>query len=179
MPDEDDLDTGCYASPPCFMHELDPAFLGLGKETGAQETTALDENAQARLGLSIIRNIPDAVIYADRKGVIRFWNAGAARIFGFSEDEAIGQPLDIIIPERLRQRHQEGYDHMMETGQGRHGPDDLLAVPAVTKSGGALSIQFTVAPVYGEGGELAGIAAVLRDVTAAFQELKRLRARAP
>lgn len=130
----------------------------------------------ARLGEAVLRDIPDAVIYADREGVIRFWNAGAARIFGFSWDEAVGQSLDIIIPERLRQRHWDGYHRMLETGQSRHPPDELLSVPAHTKAGQNLSIQFTVAPVPGPDGALAGIVAVLRDVTATFQELKRLRA---
>ena len=135
----------------------------------------MHEDALARLGLTIIRNIPDAVIYADREGLIRFWNFGAARIFEFTEDEAIGRSLDIIIPPRLQRRHWDGYRHMMETGAGRHGPKDLLATPAVTKSGAVLSIQFTVTPVYGEDGALAGIAAILRDVTATFNELRRLR----
>jgi PAS domain S-box-containing protein len=138
--------------------------------------TGLAEGDLIRLGESVLRDIPDAVIYADREGVIRFWNAGAERIFGFSQDGALGQSLDIIIPERLRQRHWDGYRHMMETARSRHAPDELLSVPAQTKSGQTLSIQFTVAPVRNQGGAPAGIVAVLRDVTATFQELKRLRA---
>jgi PAS domain S-box-containing protein len=132
----------------------------------------------AALGRTLLNDIPDAVIYADREGVIRFWNLGAERIFGFTAAEALGQSLDIIIPERLRQRHWDGYSHMMATGQSRYGAGDLLSVPAVNKAGDNLSIQFTVAPVHGETGELAGIVAVLRDVTATFQEMKRLRAQA-
>jgi PAS domain S-box-containing protein len=133
------------------------------------------EEELARLGSAVIRDIPDAVIYADRSGAIRFWNEGAVRIFGFSPQEALGQSLDLIIPERLRKRHWTGYDHMMETGHSRYGPDQLLSVPAQTKSGETLSIQFTVTPVLGQEGRIEGIAAILRDVTPAFQELKRLR----
>ncbi len=81
------------------------------------DATGLAEGDLIRLGESVLRDIPDAVIYADREGVIRFWNAGAARIFGFSRDEALGQSLDIIIPEHLRQRHWDGYRRMMEIGQ--------------------------------------------------------------
>ncbi len=136
-------------------------------------TDALD---LAALGRTVIDDIPDAVIYADRDGAIRFWNAGAERIFGFTSEEALGRSLDIIIPERLRQRHWDGYHHMMTTGHSRYGAGDLLSVPAVNKAGASLSIQFTVAPVRDKSGELAGIVAVLRDVTATFQELKRLRA---
>lgn len=148
---------------------------------GADNTIGLSDDDFVRLGEAVLRDIPDAVIYADRQGVIRFWNAGASRIFGFSPDEAVGQSLDIIIPERLRQRHWDGYRHMMETGRSRHTSDELLSVPAHTRSGQTLSIQFTVAPVPGPDGRLTGIVAVLRDMTATFQELKRLRAdkRAP
>ncbi len=136
------------------------------------------EDEIARLGRTVIHEIPDAVIFADRDGVIRFWNAGAERIFGFSKKEAFNQSLDIIIPPRLRERHWDGYRHMMKTGHARHAPDELLSVPAQTKSGKAISIQFTVAPVADEQGKLTGIVAILRDVTATFQELKRLRAQA-
>lgn len=128
-----------------------------------------------RLGEAVIRDIPDAVIYADRTGAIRFWNAGATRIFGFSEEEALGRSLDIIIPERLRGRHWDGYDRMMQTGQSRYGADEVLSVPAVTKSGETLSIQFTVVPVLAADGGVDGIVAILRDATATFRELKRLR----
>lgn len=136
----------------------------------------LPERDIAQLGRTVIQSIPDAVIYADRNGIIRFWNAGAARIFGFSTEEAVGQSLDIIIPQRLRQRHWDGYHHMMATGQPQHAPEEILSVPAQTKAGEVLSIQFTVAPVPDEDGQVVGIVAILRDVTATFRELKRLRA---
>jgi PAS domain S-box-containing protein len=132
----------------------------------------------AALGRTLLEDIPDAVIYADRDGAIQFWNRGAERIFGFTAAQALGESLDIIIPERLRQRHWDGYSHMMATGHSRHGAGDLLSVPAVNKAGDSLSIQFTVAPVKNAAGELAGIVAVLRDVTATFQEMKRMRAQA-
>jgi PAS domain S-box-containing protein len=81
------------------------------------------------LARAVLSTKSDALIAADKKGVITFWNPGATRIFGFSEAEAIGQSLDIIIPERLRQRHWDGYDKTMATGESRYGESDLLAVP--------------------------------------------------
>jgi len=138
----------------------------------------LAEPERHRLSAALLHHNPDAVIYADRAGIIRFWNGGAERIFGFTRDEALGQSLDIIIPERLRQRHWDGYHRMMATGQSRHAAHELLAVPAVTKAGETLSIQFTVAPVADPDGSLSGIVAVLRDVSATYRELKRLRDRA-
>jgi PAS domain S-box-containing protein len=75
----------------------------------------------SHFGDSLIRDAPDAIVYADEAGVIRFWNRGAERIFGFAAAEAVGQSLDIIIPETLRARHWEGYDRVMRTGVSRYG----------------------------------------------------------
>lgn len=130
-----------------------------------------------RIATALLQGLPDAIVYADREGIIRYWNAGAERIFGFSADEAGGQSLDIIIPDRLRRRHWEGYDRMMASGKSSHAPDELLSVPAVNKAGDKLSVQFTVAPVAASDGTLAGIVALLRDATSTFEELKALRAR--
>jgi PAS domain S-box-containing protein len=123
----------------------------------------------------LVQHAPDAIVYADAQGIIRFWNKGAERIFGFAAAEALGQSLDIIIPERLRARHWEGYHEVMRTGRSRYGAGDLLSVPSVTKAGQRLSIEFTVLPMHDGEGRLAGIAAIMRDVTARFEEMKRLR----
>lgn len=123
----------------------------------------------------MIREMPDAVIYSDADGRIRFWNAGANRVFGFTEAEALGQSLDIIIPDSLRQRHWAGYDETMRTGRTRYGAGDVLAVPAMRKNGTRISIEFTVVPFHDATGAMTGIAAVLRDVTTRFEEMKRLR----
>jgi PAS domain S-box-containing protein len=139
-------------------------------------TEGRDGDALASLGDALLYNIPDAIVLADLEGVIRFWNGGAERIFGFSQEEAVGRSLDIIIPERLRQRHWDGYHCMMKTGQSRHAAHDVLSVPALTKSGQTLSIQFTVAAVNNREGVRTGIVALLRDVTATFEEMRRLRA---
>jgi PAS domain S-box-containing protein len=125
----------------------------------------------------LARDIPDAVIYADRDGVIRFWNAGAERIFGFSDREAAGKSLNIIIPENLRARHWAGFEETMRTGKTRYGAGDVLAVPALRRDGTRISIEFTVLPFHDEAGQTAGIAAVLRDVTRRFEEIKALRRR--
>jgi PAS domain S-box-containing protein len=127
------------------------------------------------LARAVLSTKSDALIAADKKGVITFWNPGATRIFGFSEAEAIGQSLDIIIPERLRQRHWDGYDKTMATGESRYGESDLLAVPAVRKDGAALSIEFTIMMLRDDGGGIIGIAALLRDVTRRFEEVRALK----
>ncbi len=124
---------------------------------------------------TLVHQMPDAVIYADGKGVIRFWNAGAERIFGFGAAEALGKPLDIIIPESLRARHWAGFDQTMRTGRSRFGAGDVLAVPASRKDGARISIEFTVVPFRDEAGRMLGIGAVLRDVTTRFEEMRSLR----
>jgi PAS domain S-box-containing protein len=124
---------------------------------------------------TLVRNMSDAVVYADSQGVIGFWNAGATHMFGFTEAEAIGQSLDIIIPTSLRERHWEGFRATMRTGQSRYGAGDLLSVPAMRKDGTRLAVEFTIVPFLGADGVMAGIAAVMRDVTARFNEMRSLR----
>lgn len=118
---------------------------------------------------------PDAVIYADADGRIRFWNRAASRIFGYDAAEALTASLDLIIPQRLRARHWEGYRAVMNGRQSRYGEGDLLAVPASHKDGRQLSVEFTIRPFCDDHGAILGIAAVLRDVTARFEEMRALR----
>lgn len=118
---------------------------------------------------------PDAIIAADSEGVVTFWNAGAQRIFGFTAEQAVGESLDLIIPERLRARHWAGWKQVMATGQSRYGAGDLLAVPAIRQNGTTISVEFTIHPLRDERGEMCGFAATLRDVTAKFEETRQLR----
>lgn len=124
---------------------------------------------------TLVKEMADAVIYADAKGEIQVWNKGAEHIFGFTQSEAIGQSLDIIIPVNLRKRHWEGYENTMRTGQSHYAAGDLLAVPATTKDGTRISIEFTVLPFSDESGQMVGIAAILRDVTKQFAQTRALR----
>ena len=124
----------------------------------------------------LIQAMGDAVVVSDPHNVIVLWNPAATRLFGFTEAEALGQPLDLIIPERLRKRHNEGYEKTMATGQTRYGTS-LLKVPALHKDGRALSIAFTVALLTGPDGKVTGIAAVIRDETARFDEERALKRR--
>lgn len=124
---------------------------------------------------ALLNSASDAIIATNREGVVTFWNPGATRIFGFSSDEAIGQSLDFIIPENLRARHWEGYRHTMATGESRYGTGDLLSVPALTKSGTRISVEFTIVMLRDERGLPDGTVAVLRDITKGFIEKLALR----
>ena len=124
----------------------------------------------------IVEGTQEAIIFADRDGKIRLWNAGAEALFGYQAEEAMGQGLDLIIPERLRGRHWEGYHKVMGTGVTRYGKE-LLAVPAVRKDGTRISLEFSVVLLRDEAGEPLGIAALIRDVTARWQQEKALKER--
>jgi PAS domain S-box-containing protein len=128
-----------------------------------------------RFSQTLGREAPDAIIYADAQGFIRFWNRDAKRIFRFEEAEAIGKSLDIVIPETLRKRHWDGYTETMRSGKTRYGAGDILAVPALRKDGTRVSIEFTIVPFRDGAGRMVGIAAILRDVTKRFEEMKALR----
>jgi PAS domain S-box-containing protein len=123
---------------------------------------------------ALAREAGDGIVVVDAKGRIVFWNRAAERIFGYGEATALGASLDLIIPERYRERHWRGFDTVMRTGVTRYGTE-LLRVPASHKDGRALSIAFTVCLLRGSDGKPNAIAAFIRDETARWQEEKELR----
>jgi PAS domain S-box-containing protein len=129
----------------------------------------------ARFFNILVNSMSDAVIYVDAKGLIQFWNGGAERIFGFTQAEALGQSLDIIIPENLRRRHWDGFDKTMRTGESRYEAGAVLAVPSVRKDGARISVEFTIVPFHDEAGQMAGVTAIVRDETRRFEEMRALR----
>jgi PAS domain S-box-containing protein len=143
---------------PCFAHLLD-------------QLVTIDDALLATL----VRNLADAVVIADADGTIAFWNEAAERLFGWSMREAVGQSLDLIIPERQRARHWTGYRQTMATGETKYG-EQLLEVPALHRDGHRLSIAFTVSLIRRAGERLPiAIAAVIRDESARWHERKRLQ----
>jgi PAS domain S-box-containing protein len=125
---------------------------------------------------ALIEGIGDAVMVCDAKGAIMLWNPACERMFGHTEAEVLGQSMDMIIPERLRKRHWEGYDKTMASGITKYG-HDVLRVPAVDKQGRSLSIAFTVAMLYAPDGKVSAIAAVIRDETSRFNDERALKKR--
>ena len=128
-----------------------------------------------RLGRAVLGAASEAIVAVDREGVVRFWNPGAERLFGFAAAEAVGRPVDIIIPEPQRARHWAGFRRVMETGESRYGQGDLLAVPGLRQDGSRVSLEFTIVPLRDKTGRMEGMAAVLRDVTRRFEETRALR----
>jgi PAS domain S-box-containing protein len=135
-----------------------------------------DDRASEALLVRLVATMVDAVVIADEAGTITFWNEAATRLFGWSSGDAIGQTLDLIIPERLRDRHWAGYRRVMATGH-IEDPARLLQVPALHRDGRRLSIAFTVTLLPSRD-ELRppAIAAVIRDDTQRWHEQRRLEA---
>jgi PAS domain S-box-containing protein len=119
--------------------------------------------------VALVAGTDHAVVVADLDGLIRFWNPAAKAMFGHTRDEAVGQSLDLIIPEQLRGRHWDGYHRVMQTGETEYG-GRTLAVPAIRRDGTRISVEFTVTLLRDEAGTLSGIGAILRDVTAQWEE---------
>jgi PAS domain S-box-containing protein len=133
-------------------------------EVDSERRGELGEN-NSSLAESILEQTADAVIYADETGTIRRWNHAAAALFGYSAAEALGQGLDLIIPEHLRAAHWQGFEAAMTKGvmklQGRP-----TLTRATHQTGRKLYVEMTFALVYGQaGGPARGAVAVARDVT--------------
>jgi PAS domain S-box-containing protein len=125
---------------------------------------------------ALVTAVGDAIMVCDAQGTITLWNPACERMFGHTEAEVLGKSMDMIIPERLRKRHWDGYHKTMETGITKYG-HDVLRVPAVDKQGNSLSIAFTVAMLYAEDGKVSAIASIIRDETSRFNEDRALRKR--
>ena len=135
-----------------------------------------DAPTEEWLASYIVAASSDAIMFSDRDGIIRLWNSGAEKMFGFSSAEALGQSLDLIIPENLRGRHWDGYGRVMESGTSRYSTD-LLSAPALKKDGTRISTEFSMVMVKDDAGRMLGVAAIIRDVTARWQREKELKER--
>lgn len=151
----------------------EPAFGRTNRREPPVSTAALPEDLADR----ILAGAPEAVLVCDRNGAIRFWNAGAERIFGHLAEEALGASLDLVIPERLRSRHWAGWEIAMRSGRTRYGDGQLLAVPALHKDGRQLSIEFSIQLLPEAGRPVDWVVAIVRDVSERFAREKALRLR--
>jgi PAS domain S-box-containing protein len=124
----------------------------------------------------LIDEAPDAMLISDKEGIIRFWNKGAEQMFGHTPAEAVGQSLDLIIPENLRPRHWEGYHRVMATGETKY-KTGLLSSPGIRKDGSRVSLEFSMVLLHDETGAMQGCASVMRDVTQHWQKEKELKER--
>jgi PAS domain S-box-containing protein len=124
----------------------------------------------------LVESMGDAVMACDAAGAITLWSPACERMFGFTQLDAMGKSLDLIIPQRQRQRHWDGYHKTIQTGITKYG-NDVLRVPAIHKDGRTLSIAFTVSMLHSADGTVSHIVAVVRDESVRFTEDRKLRER--
>jgi len=124
----------------------------------------------------IVENSQDAIVLTNADGVIQIWNLGANKMFGYSPEEAVGQTLDIIIPDRFRDSHWDGFNNTMATGHSKY-EEDMLSVPAIKKDGSRISIEFTIVMSKDDQGIPTGISAIIRDVSERRQQDKQMKDR--
>jgi PAS domain S-box-containing protein len=134
------------------------------------------DNANFNLLQAIVEQAPDAIIFADRKGAIRVWNRGAETVFGYAAAEVLGGSLDVIIPERLRRAHWEGFRKAVDTGQTKY-TGRVLTTRSVHKDGSKLYVDLSFGLIRNGAGAIAGALAVGRDCTARHLAEGALRAR--
>jgi PAS domain S-box-containing protein len=125
------------------------------------------EHAKLNLFQAIVEQAPDAIIFADRDGAIRVWSRGAETVFGYAAAEVLGKSLDVIIPERLRGAHWEGFRRAIDTGQTKYG-NRVLTTRSVHKNGGKLYVDLSFGLVKDAAGAVTGALAVGRDSTAHY-----------
>ena len=128
------------------------------------------------LSRALVEHLADALIFADRDGRIRAWNAGAEAVFGYPAGEVLGRRLDLLIPERLRPAHWAAFDVAVETGRMKYGRDSMTT-RSLHRDGSDLYIDLSFALVRDEAGEVLGSVAVARDITGRFQQEKAMRKR--
>jgi PAS domain S-box-containing protein len=131
---------------------------------------------QAELSRALVQCVADALIFADRDGCIRVWNPGAEGTFGYTEGEALGQRLDLIIPERFRSAHWTAFDRAIATGETKYGRD-ALTTKSMTKDGADLYLDLSFALVTDDAGEVLGAVAMARDITGRYTADRELRKR--
>lgn len=124
--------------------------------------------------MQLANDAPDAILIADRQGVIRFWNSGAEKMFGHAATEAVGQSLDLIIPDNLRGRHWEGYWRVMASGETKY-KTGLLSSPGICKDGARISLEFSMVLLRDSSGGMLGCASIMRDVTEKWKKEKALK----
>ncbi len=125
---------------------------------------------------AIVEQTPEAIIFSDREGAIRLWNAGAEFMFGHTADEVMGKSLDVIIPERLQRAHWDGFNRAMETGVAKY-VNKVLTTRSMHKDGSKLYVDLSFVLLRDGSGQVVGALAVGRDCTARQASDSALRAR--
>ena len=129
---------------------------------------------ETQLHTALLDQGPDAVIFAGTDGVITYWNEAATRIFGHSAAAAMGQNLDIIIPEQYRAAHWTGFDRALAAGDTKYRGQSL-ATRSVRADGGQIYVELSFGIVKDAAGVAIGAIATARDITERFNADREMR----
>lgn len=110
---------------------------------------------------AILAQLPDAVVYSDTDGKILLWNAAAEKLFGFSASETLGQSLDIMIPERFRRAHWNGFERAVKAGKVVH-EGEVRLTRATHKDGRKLYVDITFGLINASDGSVLGVISTAR-----------------
>ena len=124
----------------------------------------------------IVEQAPVAIIFADRDGNIRLWNAAAEAVFGYAANEVLGKNLDVIIPEQFRKAHWSAFDDAMVTGHIKY-EGKVLTTRSMHKDGSRLYVDLSFSVLKNASGTIVGALAVARDCTARYLSDKSGQAR--
>lgn len=111
----------------------------------------------------LIAKAGEAVIIASSDGTILEWNESAARVFGWPRAQALGENIDMLIPENQKDKHWTGYDRVLETGETKYAGGELLAVSALKKGGARVGVDFSITPLV-EDGKVVAFGAIIRPI---------------
>jgi PAS domain S-box-containing protein len=136
----------------------------------------MDDMTRFDLYRAFVEQIPDAVIFADREGIVRIWNDGAQAVFGYTAADMLGKGLDVIIPEDLRQRHNQGFDRAMANGHTRLG-NRVMTTRSIQNNESRLYVDLSFAVIKDESGLAIGALAVGRNATERYLSDRALRKR--
>ncbi|QGU06803.1 Sensor protein FixL [Corynebacterium occultum] len=126
------------------------------------------------LAARIVEETSDAVVLADREGRILLWNSGAEKMFGHKAEDARGQSLDIIIPQKHRRAHWTGWERVIESGETRYGSEPL-SVPGMRADGSRVALEFSITMFKDSEGSIRSIAAIMRDVGVKWEQTQEMR----
>ncbi|MPZ23115.1 MAG: PAS domain S-box protein [Dehalococcoidia bacterium] len=140
------------------------------------ESDEPSQQTDASLKTLLVEQAPDAMIFADRDGLIRVWNAAAEIMFGYSSADAVGRSLDIIVPDQFREAHWQGYDRALEAGETKYRGKSL-PTRAMKANGETLYVELSFAIICDEGGAVIGALASARDITQRFEQDRTNRRR--
>ena len=130
----------------------------------------------AQLMAILHQQAPDGVIFADKDGVIRVWNKAAETIFGFDADTALGQTLDLIVPEQFREAHWTGFERAVATATTKYA-GKALPTRSQRRDGSTIYVELSFAIVQDDSGAVIGALAHARDISERWAQDREQRRR--